>query len=185
MSEHFEHALKKAREHPALKTVCQEMPEIMNHILTQSFENITALNNKFPLLHFLPRSENDDPPDHTWELKKTKQCYKEAFPTTRYFFMENFATIRAAIFNMIIFKVYRKLDLPETYPASDNEKSELDSTRICSTASNSMVFSRSPNLKMLCVEEVLGNGKYEFLGGDTKGVEVWKCGRRRSSLRRI
>lgn len=36
---------------------------------------------------------------------------------------------------MIVSKVYRKVDLLETYPASDNEESGLDSTWIRSTAS--------------------------------------------------
>ncbi|KAL9131888.1 MAG: hypothetical protein Q9175_006658 [Cornicularia normoerica] len=122
--------------HPALKTVCQEMPELMNQILTQSFANITALSDTFPLLHFLPQSENNDPLSHAWELEKAKQCYFEAFPTTRYFSIENYASVRAATFNMIVSRVYRKLDLLETYPALDNEESRLDSTRIRSTASN-------------------------------------------------
>lgn len=128
--------------HPALKTVCQEMPELMNQILTQSFANITALSDTFPLLHFLPQSENNDPLSHAWELEKAKQCYFEAFPTTRYFSIENYASVRAATFNMIVSRVYRKFDLLETYPASDDEESRLDSTRIRSTASNLRPFQK-------------------------------------------
>ncbi|KAF6227449.1 hypothetical protein HO133_008893 [Letharia lupina] len=43
---------------------------------------------------------------------------------------------------MIASKVYRKFDLLETYPASDNEGSGLDSTRIRSTASILMTSSK-------------------------------------------
>lgn len=120
----------------------------MNQILTQSFADITTLSDTFPLLQFLPYSESIDLSSHTWELGKAKECYYETFPTTKYCYIKDFATVRAVIFNMIIAKVYRKVDISKTYPASDIEKSEADSSQIRSTTEGERLSNNYPSIPL-------------------------------------